>query len=232
MVRVLSPWAARPLFATMGAVVLILLSGTHPAQAASAARPSGASIREGLGTAPNPNLTPLLFSVDPAESAHVYATSQQYAVTNASSCGGALPAAQGGCCLSSLSDGACDDHDPAVTGCADASSYTVETANITDPTGAVIGYVEVRYSPTCKTNWGRVTGFGAYATAVKQTTACRGTSGQYPDSGCTDTDTGVEATRFSDQLYAPTECVSVVGVLVQPAVQGGGQFTATTPPAC
>lgn len=44
----------------------------------------------------------------------------------------------------------CDGLDPAVTGCA-ADAYTVQTAVFSN------SYVELRYSPTCKTNWGRVT---------------------------------------------------------------------------
>lgn len=44
----------------------------------------------------------------------------------------------------------CDGLDPVMTGCA-ADAYTVQTAVFSN------SYVELRYSPTCKTNWGRVT---------------------------------------------------------------------------
>ena len=44
----------------------------------------------------------------------------------------------------------CDGLNPVTTGCA-ADAYTVQTAVFSD------SYVELRYSPTCGTNWGRVT---------------------------------------------------------------------------
>ena len=44
----------------------------------------------------------------------------------------------------------CDGLNPVSTGCA-ADAYTVQTAVFSN------SYVELRYSPTCKTNWGRVT---------------------------------------------------------------------------
>ena len=44
----------------------------------------------------------------------------------------------------------CDGLNPETEGCA-ADAYTVQTAVFSD------SYVELRYSPTCGTNWGRVT---------------------------------------------------------------------------
>ncbi len=44
----------------------------------------------------------------------------------------------------------CDGLNPAMTGCS-ADAYTVQTAVFSD------SFVELRYSPTCGTNWGRVT---------------------------------------------------------------------------
>ncbi len=44
----------------------------------------------------------------------------------------------------------CDGLDPVSAGCA-TGAYTVQTAVFSN------SYVELRYSPTCKTNWGRVT---------------------------------------------------------------------------
>jgi hypothetical protein len=43
----------------------------------------------------------------------------------------------------------CDGKDPAVTGCA-ADAYPVQTATLST------AYVQLRYSPRCGTNWGRV----------------------------------------------------------------------------
>jgi len=44
----------------------------------------------------------------------------------------------------------CNGLNPATTGCS-ADAYTVQTAVFSN------SYVELRYSPTCGTNWGRVT---------------------------------------------------------------------------
>ena len=44
----------------------------------------------------------------------------------------------------------CDGLNPVTAGCA-ADAYTVQTAVFSN------SYVELRYSPTCGTNWGRVT---------------------------------------------------------------------------
>lgn len=228
-------------FARIGGLVLTVLVSM-----AGAARPTSASdynsaTTVGAGGASEavvaatarPNLTPALFTVNPAGSAKVFAAARENAATKSSACGGANGGLAGRCCPAQASDGACDDRDPVSSQCADATSYTVTQANITDSSGDVIGLVEVRFSPTCNTNWGRITGYGPYVSALKQTTACRGTAGQYSDSGCTDTDTGTEATRFSDQLFAPSECVYVVGVLVDTGTSGAaGKFTASTPAAC
>ena|SRR5947209_626897 len=50
----------------------------------------------------------------------------------------------------SCSGDGCDGLNPVSTGCA-TGAYTVQTAVFSN------SYVELRYSPTCKTNWGRVT---------------------------------------------------------------------------
>ncbi len=57
-----------------------------------------------------------------------------------------------------LPDGGLDGKDPKDKHC-DTDAYTVEkgTAEIKDDSGKVIGKVELRYSPRCKTNWCRVT---------------------------------------------------------------------------
>jgi hypothetical protein len=49
----------------------------------------------------------------------------------------------------------CDDQDPIATGCS-AGSYTVTSAPVTLG-GTSYGTVELRWSPTCQTNWSRVT---------------------------------------------------------------------------
>lgn len=54
-------------------------------------------------------------------------------------------------CKTNPSDNTCDGVDPQTSGCA-ADAYTVSGGTATGPAGTV----ELRYSPSCKTNWGRV----------------------------------------------------------------------------
>jgi len=49
----------------------------------------------------------------------------------------------------SCSGNGCNGQNPATSGC-DAGAYTVQTAVFSN------SFVELRYSPTCGTNWGRV----------------------------------------------------------------------------
>jgi uncharacterized protein DUF2690 len=51
--------------------------------------------------------------------------------------------------LVSCSGNGCNGLNPATTGCS-ADAYTVQTATFSN------SFVELRYSPTCGTNWGRV----------------------------------------------------------------------------
>ena len=49
----------------------------------------------------------------------------------------------------------CDGLDPIATGCVN-DAYTARVAYIQDPQGNTIGEVDLRFSPTCGTNWARV----------------------------------------------------------------------------
>jgi len=60
---------------------------------------------------------------------------------------GAVPAVSA--CQANPNDANCDGVDPEASGCA-ADAYTVASA-----TGQA-GTVDLRYSPSCKTNWGRL----------------------------------------------------------------------------
>jgi hypothetical protein len=53
----------------------------------------------------------------------------------------------------SCSGTGCDGKDPDTTGCS-SSAYNVETINIIS-SGRYIGTADLRWSPTCETNWGR-----------------------------------------------------------------------------
>lgn len=50
---------------------------------------------------------------------------------------------------------ACNGRDPGTTGCSERSA-TVETAEIKDGQGHVVGWVQLRWSELCATNWARV----------------------------------------------------------------------------
>ena len=61
-------------------------------------------------------------------------------------------------CANNPNDANCNGQDPINQGC-NADAYTVSngTVNIKDSQNTVIGYIELRYSNKCKSNWTRVT---------------------------------------------------------------------------
>lgn len=67
----------------------------------------------------------------------------------------------------------CSGMDPQATGCS-ADAYTVYTAYVYGTGGAT--YVEVRWSPTCKTNWARTNGIRTNIKAVQDTGYTQGYS--------------------------------------------------------
>jgi hypothetical protein len=98
----------------------------------------------------------------------------------------------------------CDGKDPQAMGCNDSRVYTTRTyQNRNVYTGAWVATTELRWSPTCQTNWVRVTsrvgvvGMSAYAdrtSDVRQVWM----SGTYQIG-------------WTDMLYAPTTTVCGVG---------------------
>ena len=54
----------------------------------------------------------------------------------------------------------CDGKDPQATHCADGAT-TSRTTYVRNSAGTAIAKVELRWSPTCKTNWSRVTAVGS-----------------------------------------------------------------------
>ncbi len=83
----------------------------------------------------------------------------------------------------------CNGQNPAATGC-EADAYTVQTAVFSN------SYVELRYSPTCGTNWGRVTSKVGPANLVIRSQRIDGLT--YTFSG------GKYNYAFSGMVYAPT----------------------------
>lgn len=112
----------------------------------------------------------------------------------------------------SCSGSGCNNTDPATTGCAN-NAYTVETQYITF-NGQQIGKVELRWSPTCQTNWTRVTklgGFYTYVYGTLQTT-----------NGSVLTSYGAYGSQvYTNQWYAPNLLVQACGVLANGPNQDG-----------
>jgi hypothetical protein len=50
----------------------------------------------------------------------------------------------------------CDNTDPIQTGCADGSQYTVVSVPVKLRDGTVVATINLRYSPTCGTNWAQI----------------------------------------------------------------------------
>ena len=83
----------------------------------------------------------------------------------------------------------CNGQNPVTTGC-DAGAYTVQTAVFSN------SYVELRYSPTCGTNWARTTSKVGPANLVARAQRIDGLT--YTFSG------GKFNYAFSAMVYAPT----------------------------
>jgi hypothetical protein len=88
----------------------------------------------------------------------------------------------------------CSDQDPQASGCS-ADAYTVASANIygTD------AYVEIRWSPTCQTNWARSPATSLGNIEAVQSTGY--TQGYGANNG---------AYQWSRMIYSPKLCVKAV----------------------
>lgn len=93
--------------------------------------------------------------------------------------------------------GGCDGQDPVATGC-DYDAYTVTSQDING-----LGLVELRYSPTCGTNWARVTSYPSTAYPYLYGDVISNTSGKmicYP----TDCMSGINGTLlWTSMVYSP-----------------------------
>lgn len=65
----------------------------------------------------------------------------------------------------------CDGLDPNATGCSTGANDTASTY-LYNASGSIVGLLELRYSPTCGTNWSRVTSYvgihNLYARVTRQ----------------------------------------------------------------
>jgi hypothetical protein len=94
----------------------------------------------------------------------------------------------------------CDNRDPIASGCNDARTYTVASDPLKyDASGSVIGWLDLRYSPTCGTNWSRVRS----NVGVQYLMMC---IRRKNETGlCSD---GNYSTGWSNMVYAPTPIVA------------------------
>lgn len=94
-----------------------------------------------------------------------------------------------------------DGTNPATTGCS-ADGVTIASRTVTS--GTQSAYLEIRYSPTCQTNWIRVTTDGSNQSAKAIGRDASGTLSAYTTPSQID-----NGNSFSTQVYAPgTTCVN------------------------
>jgi hypothetical protein len=106
----------------------------------------------------------------------------------------------------------CDGQDPVQTGCVNGA-YTVATDDIYDNNGAVIGRVDLRYSPTCETNWTRTISYIGPQTLDAVVT--RDDIG-YHLNEYLDNVTNV----YTDMIYAPSPiCAQGLGIIYENGIQ-------------
>lgn len=117
----------------------------------------------------------------------------------------------------------CNGTNPMTVACS-VDGYTVfntQTPIYDQTTGAKIGYLELRYSPHCGTNWARsvITSAAYISPLYQRDTFVSGTAGRADDFF------NDEPVRYSAEIYAPstTECANVTitkGITVIAHVQG------------
>jgi Protein of unknown function (DUF2690) len=112
----------------------------------------------------------------------------------------ALPARAAGC-----SGMSCDGQDPVQTGCVN-DAYTVASDYIYE-SGVVIGRVDLRYSPTCGTNWTRTISYIGPETIDAVIT--RDDIGEHFDEYL-DNVTNV----YTDMIYAPSPICAQGGGII------------------
>jgi hypothetical protein len=94
----------------------------------------------------------------------------------------------------------CDYQDPAATSCS-SGSYTVKSAPVTYG-GIQYGTVELRWSPTCQTNWSRLT-ISAGGSNPQHYDRQAWVARQSPDAAVGFDWTSDGSPIYSDMLYAP-----------------------------
>ncbi len=96
-----------------------------------------------------------------------------------------------------------DHTNPSTTGCA-SGSYAIYSKAIKNGAGTTIGMMEVRYSPSCGTNWVRVNNYGYGPVAGKMVSVVGGAYDYVGDA--------YVGWSYGNQLYAPgSTCIIVEG---------------------
>ncbi len=106
-------------------------------------------------------------------------------------------------CPGNPSDLTCDRREPTAAGCAN-DAFTVDTATIVNAAGQTVGWVDLRYSNVCQSNWSRVrSNVGTttlYAKAVRE-------------DGMTVRMLGNASTLWTNMIYAPSAAVKACGAV-------------------
>lgn len=96
----------------------------------------------------------------------------------------------------------CTGQDPVAMGCSDSTAYVVQTQTIYGSTGNILGYVQLKYSGGCGTNWAKVyTANGQANTISGRVQRDDGVQECWPTTcGQTTWQSGI----YTDMVYAPT----------------------------
>jgi hypothetical protein len=109
----------------------------------------------------------------------------------------------------------CTGQDPAATGCS-ADATTLLSKKILNSSGQSIGEIDLRWSPTCQTNWARVVssiGSVPLGASVEREAGVDGPFAEECEPTC---DTFVTATSaFTDMVWAPDVAAAATGGIIQ-----------------
>ncbi|MEV7969643.1 DUF2690 domain-containing protein [Sphaerisporangium sp. NPDC088356] len=97
----------------------------------------------------------------------------------------------------------CDGTDPAVTGCS-ANANDTSVGYVTNSAGQDLAKIQLRWSLTCHTNWGKITktAQGSYIAVYAYRPSPYATTSTYG---------GYSSSYYGDQLYGDNLTVCVVG---------------------
>lgn len=107
------------------------------------------------------------------------------------------------------SEHGCTGQDPDKTGCS-YGAYTLWESNVYR-SQLIIGLIELRWSPTCKTKWARLTRSDGLNSFSMATTVWRGDGVSYT------TTLSNNSKIWTKQVYAPTSCAYAYGRIYHPS---------------